>query len=451
MAAKAVRIASGNTTYLPITTSDLVQMNGTSQSLTTYINNIKNSVSNVPNTAKASLSSHVYNYTTQTVYTYISPTGEKDEINGSTLELRKGDNISLSQNGNIITISASDANVSQYLLNSTDISKWGLITRPYNISNNNANVTSGVGFTNTSFAYVTPARSYLYSKYTYSDSFIENGEKLEDKYLTVNGLDELIYLKYVNPEYNIIYNNNATSTEQLQASTSNGAYLNLVRTNSERSESVNSIYLHGKNGVQVGFTGGVGLLSNLISDITITYIPDHIGSGTAGKLTYWSSNDNHSSVTASYGSNTTNSVGLHYINAGVLKNVSATVGANDTPTYVSEGTIKPITTFKVTQKSLENNNTNKYPFLTKSNTTTTDITNTVNFTSNNTASAYYCASGKYAYLPYAYSTEFTENGQKLFNKYTTYAYLNSKLSNVTGKLDFTVVRNVMDAITIFNV
>ena len=41
MAAKAVRIASGDTTYLPITTSDLVQMNGTTQSLTTYINNIK--------------------------------------------------------------------------------------------------------------------------------------------------------------------------------------------------------------------------------------------------------------------------------------------------------------------------------------------------------------------------------------------------------------------------
>lgn len=478
MATKAIKFYDGTSYLLPVTTSDLVQMNGTTQSLTTYINDIKNSVSNAPNTAKASLSSHVYYYVTRTVYTYISPTGEKDEINGTTLELRKGDNITLSQDGNVITISSSDNYVNQSLLGSTNASKYGLITRPYNRGGNNDSVTSGVGFTNTSFAYVTPEKSYLYSNYTYSNAFVEDGTKLSNKYASINHSHDVTFefdsqqytdtndtvqvISYFNyplttaifldtvdcttitytstsvPTKKYVDDNFATKTELgniqtgseytiVAASSSStvnptllgmrNGYLNLV--NSTNSTVEKSIYIHGNgSGTDIAITGG-----NVI-DVGISHNQDHTGTGSTGCLTYWETDDEHTNVTSSYGANTTNAVGVHYIDSGVLKNVTVSSGSSSLPVYVDGGVIKPVTStslLKVYQKTSGTTNA-KYPFLTKYTSGVSEITSgdysriTSNGT-NDTLFAYVNPSTKISYFQYAYAGEFTEGGVRLEDKY----------------------------------
>lgn len=97
----------------------------------------------------------------------------------------------------------------------------------------------------------------------------------------------------------------------------------------------------------LGYNGGVvtiGTSAQGHSYIGISYTPDHVGSGTTGHLTYWKSGTEHASLNSSYGSNTTDSVQLHYIDSGILKNVSVGSGSSSIPTYVdSSGKIKPVT------------------------------------------------------------------------------------------------------------
>jgi len=97
----------------------------------------------------------------------------------------------------------------------------------------------------------------------------------------------------------------------------------------------------------LGYNGGVvtkGTSAQGSGYIGISYTPDHVGSGTAGKLLYWETATKHSAITSTYGSNNSDNIQLHWIDNGVLKNVSVGAGDSTIPTYVdSSGHIKPVT------------------------------------------------------------------------------------------------------------
>lgn len=184
MAAKAVRIASGDITYLPITTSDLVQMNGTTQSLTTYINNIKNSVSN---TAKVGWYYDNNTDDKEDVYAYVGPNGTQADVTngvGSAIHFKAKSNIDIYYSDGAFNIGAFNDKVNQSPMSNIN-SSFPLLTKYTNA--NTDSETSYTHFSGTStniFAYVNPAKKILYSKHSYSDEFTEKGQKLFNKYTT---------------------------------------------------------------------------------------------------------------------------------------------------------------------------------------------------------------------------------------------------------------------------
>ena len=412
MAAKAVRIASGDTTYLPITTSDLVQMNGTTQSLTTYINNIKETVESIEDTNSAKMTVITkYGNMGQYLgtYAYISPTGDKDTENGSVLEFIKGDNIQISGGGDTITISAFDAKVAQYTLG-TEADKYPFLTR---YSASLTSKTEGSKYTaqstnaNTLFAYVNPSLKVSYFQYAYSTEFTENGTKLANKYAA------------------------KSHTHTISIDTTVGSADHIfpvaIKYDTGNPSSNSSAPFEGETGVTIQKKTYAGS-----AYISISYTPDHVGSGTTGHLTYWKSGTEHASLSSSYGSNTENNVQLHWIDSGVLKNVSVGVGSNSIPTYVdSSGHIKQVTSIDSslytntdTKVQSQSSTTNaNYPFLTKSTAGIGTVTQTALQSGNSAKYAYYNPSLGVAYLPYSYSTEFTENGTKLSNKYAAINHL----------------------------
>ena len=482
MAAKAIKLFDGVSYLLPVTTSELVQMHGTTQSLTTYINDIKN---NSANTAKAKIQA---SDNTNSYYVYISPTGNYDVTNGNVFTIVKGSNVTLTPDAtnNKLTIEATntDTKVRQYVQSTADIA-YSLLTR-YRHTTISSNYEAQYACTTenasgTRFAYYNPARDVLYADYTYSKEFTENGVKLIDKYSHVththqflidimpddfyssftsnaNTVDVFAYFtdgsgnlaagidvpgpiwyrttsvptkKYVDDnfatktelgniqsgaEYTIVAANNSTTVNQALQGFSN-AYLNLVNTTTNSVEK--SIYVHGNNdGTLVGITGGS------VIDVGISHNQDHTGTGSTGCLTYWNTNDEHTNVTSSYGANTTDAIQLHYIDSGVLKNVTVSSGSSSLPVYVDGGVIKPVTStslLKVYQQTSGTTNA-KFPFLTKytsgvSGNTSGDYSRITSNGTNDTLFAYVNPSIKVSYFQYAYAGEFTEGGIRLEDKY----------------------------------
>ena len=330
----------------------------------------------------------------------------------------------------------------------------------------------------TKYAYYNPSLGVAYLPYAYSTEFTENGTKLSNKYAAINHAHDVafefdsqeytdtndtvqvisyfkhpvatsIYLNtfdttditYVStsvPTKKYIDDNFATKTELgniqtgseytiVAASSSStvnppllgmrNGYLNLV--NSTDSTVEKSIYIHGNgSGTDIAITGG-----NVI-DVGISHNQDHTGTGSTGCLTYWETNDEHTNVTSSYGANTTNAVGVHYIDSGVLKNVTVSSGSSSLPVYVDGGVIKPVTStslLKVYQQTSGATNA-KYPFLTKytsgvSGNTSGDYSRITSNGTDATLFAYVNPSTKISYFQYAYAGEFTEGGMRLEDKY----------------------------------
>lgn len=475
MAAKAIKLFDGVSYLLPVTTSELVQMHGTTQSLTTYINEMKGDIAN---SAKAKIQP---GNTTTSYYVYISPTGEKDDTNGNIFTIIRGNYITLTPDAtnNKLTISGTaQLYVRNYTQATTD-TNYSLITRYdtetiSNYASKYVRITENAS--GTRYAYYNPVRDVLYADYTYSKEFTENGTKLSNKYAALghlhsvmfefdsqeytdtndtvqvisyfkHSLETPIYLdtidstqityvstsvptkKYIDDnfatktelgdiqsgaEYTIVAASNSTTVNQALAGFTN-AYLNLVNTTTNSVEK--SIYVHGNNdGTSVAITGG-----NVI-DLGITQ--DHIGTGSTGCLTYWSTIDEHTNVTSSYGANTTNAVGIHYIDSGVLKNVTVSSGSSSLPVYVDGGVIKPVTSTSLLKVYQNTSGTTdaKYPFLTKytsgvSGNTSGDYSRITSNGTNDTLFAYVNPSTKISYFQYAYAGEFTEGGIRLEDKY----------------------------------
>lgn len=88
-----------------------------------------------------------------------------------------------------------------------------------------------------------------------------------------------------------------------------------------------------------------GHVTNMTLD-SVKLAVDHTkvsGNMTAGRLTQWTGNTVHGQVSTSYGTNTADNIQLHYVDTGVLKTNTASVGSGSVPAYVNAGKLQKVT------------------------------------------------------------------------------------------------------------